>query len=271
MSRPKLLPAVIASFTALFTLAGCATYFTRKSCEKTNWYQHGYDVAMSGKRLDADDYVKQCQKVEAKMSYSDLDVGFKAGMSHYCQEDNVYAVGKAGKPFSYDMCDGQSLKKMKLRYDKGIAEFCQPEKAYRYGASGEIYFNVCPKTAEEAWLKEYRRGRKVFLTAKIEEKRRQMMDLDSQIGSMQLHESTLRAESMSLSGRMTTQVDQVIDPVTGAYHQRITQIPDADAERRRQEIDTAIFSLEGDISARQGERDQLSKEVEKMNLEMVTL
>lgn len=79
-------------------LSGCTTYFTRKECERTNWFQHGYDVAMKGKRLDADEHVKTCQSVEAKMSWGDLDTGFKAGMAKYCTEDNVFAVGKSGKP-----------------------------------------------------------------------------------------------------------------------------------------------------------------------------
>ena len=33
---------------------------------------------MAGQRLDADDTVKQCQRVEAKISFSDMDTGFCA-------------------------------------------------------------------------------------------------------------------------------------------------------------------------------------------------
>src|SRR5258708_940773 len=126
------------SLCAGLTLSGCTSYFVRKDCEKTNWYQHGYDVAMSGRRLDADDFTKQCQKVEAKLSYTDIDTGFKAGMSKYCTGDNVFAVGKAGKKFSYDMCDGESERRMRAKYLEGIHLFCVAPNGFQFGSSGGI-------------------------------------------------------------------------------------------------------------------------------------
>ena len=99
---------LILTVVIVLSTAGCASYFKRKECEKTNWFEHGQKVAMSGKRMDADPFVKECRKVEAEFSFTDLDNGFKSGMAKYCTGDNVFLVGKAGKPFSYEMCDAVS-------------------------------------------------------------------------------------------------------------------------------------------------------------------
>ena len=54
----------------------CASYFTKRDCNKTNWFAHGQKVALRGQRVDADDYVKQCERVEANINYADMDLGF---------------------------------------------------------------------------------------------------------------------------------------------------------------------------------------------------
>ena len=68
---------------------GCASYFKRKECEKINWFDHGQSVAMRGDRLNADKAVNECRKVEADISETQLDLGFKSGMQKYCDPTNA--------------------------------------------------------------------------------------------------------------------------------------------------------------------------------------
>ncbi len=165
------------------SLTSCASYFKRKECEKTNWHDHGYRVAMSGKRLDADDFIKECQKVEAQFSFQEADLGFKEGMSKYCSLDGVFESGRAGKPFNFQMCDGLPMKAMKSRFLEGTRIYCRVENGYPVGAMGATYENVCPKDMESDFLKEYRRGRKTYLTTVIAEKEKELTYLERDIGS----------------------------------------------------------------------------------------
>lgn len=261
---------ILATMIA-FGLCGCASYFKRQECEQTNWYQHGYNVAMAGKRLDADDHVKQCQKVEAKMSWTELDTGFKSGMAKYCTSDNVFAVGKAGKPFSYDMCDGESVKKMRVRYEAGLAEFCVPANGYRFGSSGGVYQNVCPRTVEEAWLTEYRRGRKVYLGAVIEQKEREISNLGQELLSLRTREQTLQIEKASLVGRSTFKSERVFDAATGTYREQVSQVPDPQAQNRTDQLNSEIAIVGGEIRSVESKRSQLSTEVGQMRTEMIAL
>lgn len=261
---------IIAVILAL-GLFGCASYFKRQECEATNWYQYGYDVAMAGKRLDADDHVKQCQKVEAKMSWTELDTGFKSGMAKYCTSDNVFAVGKAGKPFSYDLCDGESVKKMRVRYEAGLAEFCVPANGYRFGSAGGIYQNVCPRTAEEDWLTEYRRGRKVYLGAVIEQKEREIANLTQEIVSLRMREQTLQIEKASLVGRSTFKSERVLDAATGTYREQVSQVPDEQAAKRTEQLNGEISIVGHEIRSVESKRAQLSTEASQMRTEMIAL
>ncbi len=255
----------------LFGIAGCASYFKRKECEKANWYQHGHDVAMAGKRLDADDFVKECQKVEAKFSFTELDTGFKAGMGKYCTGDNVFSVGRAGKKFAYEMCDGESEKKMRARYSEGLKIFCTPSNAFRFGTSGGVYEEVCPSDAEEAWLPEYRKGRKIWLKAVIEEKEREVARLDSEASSLESEISSLSTQQMILRSQVTYKSEQVLDNFTGTYREMVTPVPDEHAQQRAMQIDNEIFSLNSQIQQKRSRQEALNSELSKMRTEMASL
>lgn len=249
----------------------CASYFKRKDCEKTNWYQHGYDVAMSGRRLDTDDFVKQCQKVEANFSFTDLDTGFKAGMAKYCTDDNVYEVGKAGKPFSYDMCDGENLKKMKGRYTEGLRVFCTPSNGYRFGTSGGIYLNVCPKSTENDFLTEYRKGRKVYLTAAIAEKEKELARIDGEIRNLEGRRGILSAQQAHYSSQVEVRHENVYDPATGTYRQQTTTQPSQQGQMRANELNSEISGVNYQLQQARNKQKEISDELSKMRTEVVTL
>lgn len=253
------------------SLSGCASYFKRKECEKTNWYQHGYNVAMAGKRLDADDFVRQCQKVEAKMSFTEMDTGFKSGMNKYCTVDNIFDVGKAGKKFSFEMCDGESQKKMRARYQEGLRVFCTPPNAYRFGSSGGIYENVCPESIENEWLVEYRKGRKVFLAAAIAEKEKEVGRLGGEISRLESQRSSLTLQQSNLTRATSVRRERVYDPSTGTYREQTITEQDPNAKVRVDQINNELFSLNGQIQRTRQQQDELNNELSKMRTELATL
>lgn len=254
-----------------FSLGGCASYFKRKECEKTNWHQHGHDVAMSGKRLDSDNFVRECKEAEAKIGYSEMDTGFKAGMSRYCTSDNIFAVGKAGKVFAYDLCDGQNENKMRARYTEGVRQFCLAENGYHFGASGGSYQNVCPKDLEAAWLVEFRRGRKVYLTVSIEEKNRESDQLTSEIMSLEAQRTSLQMQHASLSGRTVIRTEQIYDSKTGTYRHNVIQAEDEDSKRRALSLESEISNINYRIRSTREKQQALNAEVSRMRAEIVTL
>lgn len=266
MLRPLLMALVV-----IFTTASCASYFKRKDCEKTNWYQHGHDVAMSGKRLDADPFIKECQKVEAKMSFTDADTGFKAGMAKYCTGDNIYDVGRAGKPFSYEMCDGENVKKMKARYTEGLRVFCTPQSAYRFGTSGGVYQNVCPKEVENDWLTEYRKGRKIYLTSMVAEKEREVSRLDSEISRLESQRQNLSREQAMYARQTEVRSERTYDRVTGTYKEQTVAGQSQEAKARADQLSNDISSLNYQIQQTRNKQRTLQEEVSKMRAEMVTL
>jgi hypothetical protein len=254
-----------------FSIGGCTSYFKRKECEKTNWYEHGQKVAMSGKRLDADPFVKECQKVEAEFSFSELDTGFKAGMAKYCTGDNVFQVGKSGKPFSYEMCDGESEKKMKARYTEGLRIFCTPGNAFRFGSSGGIYENVCPKNEEDAWLTEYRKGRKIWLKAVIEEKTREVARMDGEIQGLERQRSNLTFQQSNLTRSKTMKREHIYDPATRTYREVVSQEQDERTKQRQDELSRDISSVDYQIRSKRKLQEDLNAELSKLRTEMATL
>lgn len=251
--------------------AGCTSYFTRKDCEKANWYQHGYDVAMSGKRLDADDYLKQCQKVNAQIGFGDADTGFKAGMAKYCTSDNIYTTGKEGKPFSYDLCDGESEHKMRDRYEAGLRVFCVPDNGYHYGATGSVYQNVCPKETEAAWLVQYRRGRKVYLAGMIQQKEQEQQQLNSEISSLEAERSSLAAQQSLYMNQTTVHHERTYDAATNSYRENDTVVPDENAKTQSQELGNQISNIDFQIQSSRQKQTALDEEVGKMRTEMISL
>jgi hypothetical protein len=48
--------------------------------------------------------------------------------------------------------------------DKGLGQFCRANIGYRTGASGRVYLNVCPASAEPEFLAGYQYGQHVYKT-----------------------------------------------------------------------------------------------------------
>ncbi|MCB0366226.1 MAG: DUF2799 domain-containing protein [Bdellovibrionaceae bacterium] len=247
------------------SLSSCASYFLRKECNKTNWFSHGQKVAMSGKRLDADDYVKSCQKVEAEIHWGNLDRGFKSGMDDYCKPQSAYGVGKKGENFNYDMCSSSDVPKLKTAYNKGIVAYCKPDNGYRVGAQGQAYQNVCVEQDEEAFLKRYYEGRKVYLTTQIENKEAEIKALDAKIaeGERERNNLTFRLRRVPL-------VQKKAVTKASAGQQQLSPAEEA-AIRQREELTDDIRRVERSIKSARNQQDSLRKEIGSLKTERNSL
>lgn len=189
---------IAKSFTLLLVIfvAGCSSYFKRKDCESTNWFDYGQKVALDGRRLSGDQFISECYQAEADVAESDLDRGFKSGMEKYCQPETVYITGRNGNFFSTEMCVGQGLNTLQAKHKAGVVEYCQKSNGYSAGARGKPYNKICPAHLEAAFLKEFNRGRKKFIVTVLSENNQEISRLENQITRTQVD---LRFKSSELS------------------------------------------------------------------------
>lgn len=164
------------------SLTSCSSFFIRQQCDKINWYQQGYDIALRGERLSSDDMVNKCRKAEADMSESQLDLGFKEGMSRYCQPDGAFKTGRNGDSFNIDFCDSGSLPRLTQKYQEGLKQYCQ--NGEEIGSSGRVYKNTCPAELEKIFLPPYKKARVKYLKALV----------DSKSAQLQMNERSLASE-----------------------------------------------------------------------------
>lgn len=184
----------ISLILACVVLSSCASYFKRKSCESTNWFDYGQKVALDGRRLTGDQFIMECQKAEADVAESDLDRGFKSGLEKYCQPETVFQVGKNGRFFSQEMCTGLNMNLLLSRHRAGVQEYCQKSNGYSAGTKGDAYNKICPADLEPAFLQEFNRGRKKYLNVMIDENQKMITRLEREISPLQYELGYKRAE-----------------------------------------------------------------------------
>lgn len=244
-----------------FVTVGCSSYFKRKDCEKTNWFQHGHNVAMKGQRLNADDFVQQCEKVEAKIDYGTLDLGFKDGMGNYCKPQTVYNTGKKGEAFKEDLCDGSPIKKLLEQHKEGLKVFCQPQNAQMFGAQGGIYKDVCPKELEDNFLLNYRKGRIVFLQGLIDSKKAKMVSV-KQINESKKRDKEMTSLNLSnMRGGAAVTSKRSYNPKTKKYVKQTVVQEDIATQNRRRDLEMKLNSLDREIRSNEKELERLQTEI----------
>ncbi len=228
----------------LFT-TGCANYFLRKSCEKINWYQHGFNLAMKGQRLSNDDMVTNCRKVDAEISEAKLDQGFKAGMSQYCLPEIVLQTGKKGENFNLDLCDPGQGRILLAKHHDGVREFCQGDNGFQVGASGRVYNKICPADQEKAFLKEYSRGRKKYLQAmlaeslaKTQEMDRDLTEKDRELRNLQYRRSLIPGPTQVIQHHTSPSGQTSTSTSTDDSHKMERDRAASDIGRKNQEIES---------------------------------
>ena len=239
-------------FVAL-NLAACASYFKRKECESTNWFEHGKSVALRGEWLASDKLVNECRKVEANIQESQLDQGFKNGRQRYCTPENSYKTGKEGDLFSRDLCDGPELGPLLANYRRGVTDYCAKANGQNAGASGKKYQNICPKELEPAFLAEYRKGRKKYVLAMITHREEDIRDLDSKIASKR---NQLNLSQFRLSG-LETEMSSLQTQKNFTPPENTAQI--GFLEVRISSLSSDISTLRSDVSNQQSQIQALEK------------
>jgi hypothetical protein len=253
----------ILNLLLLIYLIGCVSYFKRKECEQVNWYEYGHQIAMSGKILESDKFLNDCRKAEADIGESKLDLGYKAGRDVYCTMDGIYNTGKNGHPFSYELCDHLSRQKVKSRHLEGLAVFCKPENAYSFAAKGGVYEKVCPEEKELIFLKEYNKGRKVFLDASIKSNEIEIVDLDKNILRLQSDKEfkMLRLSRLPLA----PPVNQTLKPSDARLG--VVDVYKQERERMQNELN----SIQDHIRVLEDKSEKLKEEDRVMRQELLSL
>lgn len=231
-------------------LSSCASYFTRKECESTNWFDYGQKVALDGRRLTGDDFITQCQQAETDVAEADLDRGFKAGLEKYCEPDTVYQIGKNGKFFSTEMCVGENLTLLRAKHQAGVQEYCQKSNGYSAGASGEVYSKICPAALEANFLPEFKRGRKKYLNTVIAQDEQEASRLSGEVSRLQSQVNLRNSELQSY---------------------RLTARTDDSSLSRMNSLNSEISSLNFNLNTKQRRLDQLREGIKKNKLEVIQM
>jgi hypothetical protein len=181
-------------------LVSCASYFTRKNCEATNWFEYGKNVALEGRRLSGDAFIQQCYKADGDVAESEVDRGWKSGAEIYCQPETAYATGRNGNFFSRDFCAPQGMAVLLKRHGEGVVAYCQKSNGYAAGATGRVYNKICPGSLEAAFMPEFNRGRKKFLQTEVSENEREISEIDRENSRLTTNLRLAQLQYMQYSG-----------------------------------------------------------------------
>lgn len=249
---------------------GCASYFKRQQCESINWFEHGQSVAMKGQWLNADRMVNECRKAEADVREADLDRGFKSGVQKYCTGANVFMIGKNGDFFSQDICEGPQLSVLLNEHQRGVAEYCAKENGFNAGASGKKYQNICPKKLEDTFLVEYKKGRKKYIQALIENKKEEIQGLETKLASKRNDLSYARGTVASLESQKTL-LDVQKNSALALKNTAMTDLLDSQINNLNTNLINSKASLnqtETEVKNLESKKETLRKEISTLQAEL---
>lgn len=253
---------------AALNLVACASYFKRKECESTNWFEHGKTVALRGEWLASDKLVSECRKVEADIQESQLDQGFKNGMQRYCTPENSYKTGKAGDSFSRDLCDGPEINGLLQNYRRGITDYCAKTNGMAAGASGKKYQNVCPKELEPAFMVEYRKGRKKYVTTMISNREDDIRNLDNQLYSKRSQLNMVQARLNGLESQKNSFVAQKNFAAGNPNQVGYLDGQIASIDNNIMTVRNEVSSQQSEISSLENQRYTKSEEIKNFKAEI---
>lgn len=257
---------------ATFALSSCASYWTRKDCEKTNWFDYGQSVAMQGRRLTGDTKIVACNKAEAEIDEVALDRGFKVGMSNYCKPDTVFQTGKKGEFFNVDMCDGEQPRLLQKKHAEGVQAYCAKANGYPAGSKGTKYNGICPKNLEDAFLVEFNRGRKSFLNTSIVNNENRIDEIEGEIRRLERDRMNVATQMALLGNGGGVVVREVkYDPVTRSSREETRVEENETTKRRRNDLKSDLDSKERQIDSKRTEQDRLRATNREMRTELAGL
>lgn len=268
MNTSKQHSLLILALSLAFLSTSCSSYWTRKSCEKVNWFQHAHSVAMQGKRLDEDARYTECKKVETEMNDAEVDRGFKSGMAEYCLPKTAYNKGANGDGFNYEFCEGNVIPRLKAQHAKGIKYFCQPETGYLNGTKGVIYRNQCPGAKEQKFLKRYHAGRRIYLKSEIKKNKSEIRAIDRVVIDKKQEKNLLLVRLASLPKVMVVNKEKIYDSATGTYKEKSSTNEDPEIKRQREQLNSQIRNVDWDIDKKRKEQTDLRGKIHKLEAEL---
>lgn len=245
-------------------LQSCSSCGLKAECEKTNWYQRGFDIAQKGDRPASDQLTQDCRKNDYEIKEDQLDVGFKAGMAHYCLPDTVYNTGKKGQFFNKEFCDPADLKNLFKRHAEGVVEFCTPESAYSFAAQGGVYNKICQGEAEKKFLPSYKQGRKKYLAGLISEKEDRIQNLTREVYALESERSSVQSELSSVSYSLSRERSQ--NAGNPGYNPSSSPL-----ENRRSRLENTVSNLGYSISQKRSSQNALQEEIYTLKRELQSL
>jgi hypothetical protein len=249
---------------AALSFVGCASYFKRKDCEKTNWFSHGEKVALDGGTLEGDVFLSECRQAEAQINESALDQGYKNGRADYCKPETVYITGKKGDKFKSAMCDGEPMKLLMAKYKTGLTEFCRPSNGFNAGKTGRKYNNVCPADIEKDFLPQFNQGRKSYLNSLIDTKEAEIKDIERSIYDLEF-----RKRELLIRLAATPRTNIIVNKKSKKGELQI-QETDASASARQQ-IESDMNNVDWQIRQKRSEQDKIRTEIRSIQSEIATL
>lgn len=252
-------------------LTSCASYFLKKDCEKTNWFEYGQNLAIKGQFIEQDSFIKECKKIDAQISHSQLDIGYKKGREKYCSPEQIFLFGKTGEPIDYNFCDGIPKYTIDQKYQAGLKEFCTPTTGFEYGASGKIYKNVCKDKAEAAFLPDYKKGRAKYLKSQISENVKVISDNESEVQKLNNDKNFEYRKMAFLPNSKVWVQKQQINPSTGKIEMMNVQEDDQNVVSERDRINSSINDIDSKIKSLTNQNSNLKSKNSSMRQELVTL
>jgi hypothetical protein len=240
---------MLAAAILILFATSCTNFFIRQECDKLNWYQLGYDAALRGDRISNDPEINRCRKAEAEISESQLDVGFKAGMSRYCQPETAYQTGKQGDTLNSDFCDSNMLSVLKHKHMVGNQAYCAD--GLNAGLSGKKYKNVCGAESEKTFMPTYKQGRKKYLNSLLTVAENNKNETAKEIAQAQSEQKSIDRRINYLPLAVSDQDDPYL------------------AERNS--LSSELHNVQQRLGELQGKKDQLQNEINSLQTDLATL
>lgn len=200
------------------SLAGCMPHWTKAQCTSIDMHQKGLEDGRSGHDSSTfANYQNDCNSYKITLNRQRYMNGWKAGNGEYCETNNIYLVGKSGKPYPV-VC--RSSVPLRRAYDRGYklhlkissleskiaavnAQINQPQHLQAQ------YNQIMQKVAQDRmaisenshWANDYQRG--------LYEKARAELDIDQRQANM-IHDKIIATTAVNAANpkRRQNLIDQ---------------------------------------------------------------
>ncbi len=272
---------IITLILSTVFLSGCgiSSYFTKKSCTNTNWFEAGKKTALSAQRIDSNHMYNKCKSKGYFVNDADIDRGFKAGVAIYCDPQEAYTRGRNAKPNRAvkDFCEPNAVRQILSEYNRGVKDFCQKSAGYQFATEGNEYpTGFCPQSLEKRFLSGYNKGRITYLKSAIIENESRFYSIDSEISELEGEKSDHLREMAYLPRQAQYVKKSVYNTETGQYETITVANENNAATERYQDLDDKVKRIESKVRSLKSDKNKINQnnahyKKEIMRLENQTL